>query len=156
MSEEETLGSLVLEIRDLLRSIAAAEPEVVPTILQVEAIPRPKATDWKYGQTTTVLSAMSDIVSVKAKTAFILSPACVIVRVAKESIIDICMSPKSDAYSEIIAPGAAPDNGIFIHWFPYGVSTIGGDADIDFWVRAQGVTETGLAEAELLWEEVKI
>lgn len=150
--ERETTGEVIAEIRDLLKALIPGE---IPEAL-AEVVARPKATDWKYNSVTTTLTEMTDIVVVKPKTGYKLNPTCVIVRVAKESTIDVCLTPISAADSEIVAPGAAPDNGVFIHWFPYGIYIIGesGGGKL-FWVRAKGVTETGLVEAVLLWEEVK-
>jgi len=156
MSEEkirETTGQVIVEIRDLLKALV---PDVTPEAL-AEVVARPKATDWKYGTVTTTLTEMTDVVIVKPRTGYKLNPTCVIVRVAKESTIDVCLTPVSAAESEIVAPGSAPDNGVFIHWFPYGINIIGESGGTKkFWVRAKGLTETGLAEAVVLWEEEKV
>jgi len=150
--ERKTTGEVIVEIRDLLKQLVPGE---IPEAL-AEVVARPKATDWKYGSATTTLTDMTDIVVVKPKTGYKLNPTCAIVRVAKESTIDVCLTPVSAADSEIVAPGAAPDNGVFIHWFPYGIHIIGEpEGTKKFWVRAKGLTETGLVEAVLLWEEVK-
>ena len=156
MAEEkkrETTGEVIVEIRDLLKALV---PGVTPEAL-AEVVARPKATDWKYGVATTTLTEMTDVIVVKPRTGYKLNPTCVIVRVAKESTIGVCLTPVSAADNEIVAPGAAPDNGVFIHWFPYGIHIIGeSDGGKKFWVRAKGLTETGLAESVVLWEEEQV
>lgn len=152
MSEEvrdETLGCVVAEIRGLLEAML---PEMI-----AEVIARPKATDWEHGiLEATDLAEMKDVVVAKPATGNRLNPTCVIVRVEKASNIDVCLTPLKAEKNEIIAPGNAPDNGLFIHWFGYGIYTIGtGEGDNQFWVRAQGITETGKAEGVIMYEEVR-
>lgn len=149
MAEEitkETLGEVVAEIRDLLEALSAIR----------DVIAKPKATDWEYGiLTATDLTEMKDIVVAKPGTGNKLNPTCAIARVEKASLIDVCLTPLTAQKSEIIAPGSAPDNGLFIHWFPWGIYTVGtSEGENKFWVRAQGITETGKAEAVILYEEV--
>ena len=97
---------------------------------------------------------MKTIVFRTAKTGAKLRPVLAIVRTAKASNVDLCLSPTDTAESEIIAPGTTTDNGIFVHWFPYGVYTIGtSGAGRKFYARAQGITEVGKAEAVIMWEE---
>jgi len=154
--ERETTGDVIAEIRDLLKALVpGVEIPGVPGVL-AEVVARPKATDWKYNSATTTTTEMTDVVVVKPKTGYKLNPTCVVVRAAKASTIDVCLTPISAADNEIIAPGAAPDNGVFIHWFPYGIYIIGESGGATkFWVRAQGVLEIGLVEAVLFWEESK-
>jgi len=148
--EEQTLGTTAAEIRDLLKMMAAPPPVAEP----MPVIPRPKATGWRYDAATLTTTEMSNITKVAAKTGAKLSPTCVIVRVKKASNIDVCLTPLNPEKSEIIAPGTAPDDGVFMCWFPYGVYTIGtSEGDRKFWVRAQGITEGGKAEAVIMWEE---
>jgi hypothetical protein len=149
--DKETVGSVLVEIRELLKLLVIPPPEAEPAAV----IPRPKATDWEYGTKDLTITEMSDIVSYKPRTGWRLNPVCIIVRTIKASKIDVCLSPLDPAKSEIIAPGATVDDGIFIHWFPYGIYTIGTSAgDRRFWVRGQGITEAGKAEAVIIFEEV--
>jgi len=152
MAEEgETLGSVLVEVRDLLKLIAFPEIAVEP----MSVVPRPKATGRRYGEATLSISETKGVVSVAAKTGYKLSPVCVIVRTLKASRIDVCLTPLDAFTNEIIAPGATADEGIFIHWFPYGIYTIGtSEGDRKFWIRAQGITEEGKAEAVIMYEEV--
>lgn len=148
MAEElgETLGSVAIEIRDILEALQ----------LLTNVVARPKATDWDYGNATTTLIGMSDVVVVTPKTGFTLNPTCVIVRCAKASNIDVCLTPYSPRKSEIVAPGNAPDNGLFIHWFPFGINTVGtSEGDNKFWIRAQGIAEAGLVEGVAFYEETR-
>ena len=148
---EETLGTVAVEIRDLLKQLVAPPP----AIEVMSVVPRPKATGYEHGSVTLSTAEMKDIVRYKAKEGAKLSPTLAIVRVRKAAIIDVCLTPVSPAKSEIIAVGTAPDDGIFVHWFPYGIYTIGSDeVDRMYWVRAQGITETGTAEAVIMFEEI--
>lgn len=147
--EGETLGSLAAEIRDLLKLMVLPEIPVEP----ISVIPRPKATGWDYGSITTSTTDMKDIIFHAAKTGARLRPVLGIVRTEKASNVDICLSPMDPTKSEIVAPGTTTDNGIFIHWFPYGIYTVGtSEGDRKFWARAQGITEIGKAEAVIMWE----
>jgi hypothetical protein len=149
--KEETAGSVLAEIRDLLKLWLIPPPEAEPAAV----IPRPKVTGWEYGVATLTITEMKDIAFYKPRTGWRLNPVCVIVRTVKASKIDVCLNPLDPAKSEIIAPGATVDDGIFIHWFPYGIYTIGTSAgDRRFWVRGQGLTEAGKAEAVILFEEI--
>ena len=157
MAEEQTLGTVVVEIRDLLKSMVAPPLEAVlmAEAVPMSVVPRPKATGWLYREATLVTGEMTDIVHVAAKTGAKLAPTCVIVRVAKASNIDVCLTPLNPEKSEIIAPGTAPDNGVFMCWFPYGIYTIGtSEGKRKFWVRAQGITVSGKGEAAIMYEEV--
>jgi len=148
--EEETLGTVAAEIRDLLKLMVAPPPDVEPT----SVIPRPKATGREYDSKTLSITEMTDIVKVSAKTGTKLAPTSVVVRVKKASNIDVCLTPLNPEKSEIIAPGTAPDDGVFMCWFPYGIYTIGtSEGKRKFWVRAQGITEGGKGEAVIMYEE---
>jgi len=150
--DEETLGTVALEIRDLLEQMIAPPPEI--EVMPV--IPRPKATDYEYGSVTLSTAEMKDIVKYKAKEGAKLTPTLAIVRVKKAAIIDVCLTPVSPAKSEIVAVGTAPDDGVFVHWFPYGIYTIGSDeVERKYWVRAQAITESGKAEAVIMFEEIE-
>lgn len=149
--EEETLGKILIEIRDLLKLAVIPPVEAEPAAV----IPRPKATDYEYGVVNLTITEMSSIVSYSPRTGWRLNPVCVIVRTVKASKIDVCLTPINQKKNEIIAPGATVDDGIFIHWFPYGIYTIGtAQGDRKFWVRGQGLTEAGKAEAVILFEEI--
>lgn len=148
--DDETVGSVLVEIRDLLKLLVAPPPEVGPATV----IPSPRATDWKYGVATLTNTEMTDIVFYKPRTGWKLTPVNAIVRTVKASKIDVCLTPPVSGKSEIIAVGTTTDDGIFIHWFPYGIYTIGTSAgDRRYWVRAQGIAEGGKAEAVILFEE---
>ena len=150
MGEEQTLGSVAAEIRDLLKVMVTPPPAAEP----MPVIPRPKATGWPYDSATLSTTGMTDIIGVAAKTGAKLAPTCVLVRVKKASNIDVCLTPLNPEKSEIIAPGTAPDDGIFMWWSPYGVYTIGtSEGKRKFWVRAQGITEGGKGEAVIMYEE---
>lgn len=149
VKEGETLGSIAAEIRDLLKLMVLPEIPVEP----MSVIPRPKATGWDYGTLTTLTTDMKDIISYAAKTGARLRPVLGIIRTAKASNVDICLTPMDPTKSEIVAPGTTTDNGFFIHWFPYGIYTVGtSEGDRKFWARAQGITEAGKAEAVIMWE----
>lgn len=150
MAEEETLGTVAAEIRDLLKVMVTPPPVVEP----MPVVPRPKATGWGYDSATLSTTEMTDITKVAAKTGAKLAPTCVIVRVKKASNIDVCLTPLNPEKSDIIAPGTAPDDGVFMCWFPFGVYTIGtSEGKRKFWVRAQGITDVGKAEAVIMYEE---
>ena len=150
MAEEQTLGTVAAEIRDLLKVMVTPPPAAEP----MPVIPRPKATGWGYDSATLSSTEMTDIIKVAAKTGAKLAPTCVIVRVKKASNIDVCLTPLNPEKSEIIAPGTAPDDGVFMCWFPYGIYTIGtSEGKRKFWVRAQGISTGGKGEAVIMYEE---
>lgn len=147
-----TVGEVLAEIRDLLIQIATPPPAAEP----LSVVPRPKVTGWKIDELTLTTTEMKTIVFASAATGAKLSPVCVVVRTKKASNIDVCLTPMNPQDNPIIVPGTTMDDGYFVHWFPYGVYTIGtSGGKRKFYVQGQGIAEAGSAIAVIMYEETR-